>query len=170
MPFKDVILFLHPTFGVLGIIAAVWVLVEALNASDSNRLRMRMASWATAIFFALTWFFAGWFYTVYYHSGDQQLIEHGPVPWAHSFFMEDKEHLFFIPLILAFYLPFLTRLNLSVNKPAKLMVGVVTVLIALNGLAIEGAGAIINWGAKDALAHTVQMDANSTNAAGEQSQ
>jgi hypothetical protein len=157
MPFKDVLLFLHPTFGVLGLVAAVWVFVEALNATDGNQQRIWYGSLVVAGLFLLTWFFAGWYYTVYYHSGDQQIIEHGPVAWAHSFFMESKEHLFFAPLILAFFLPFVARLRLSVNKTARTMVLVVAAFIALNGLAIEGAGAIINWGAKTALAQTVEM-------------
>lgn len=164
MPFKDILLFIHPTFGVLGMLAAVWVFVEALNATDANQQRIWRASIATAGLFVLTWFFAGWFYTIYYKTGDQQLILKGPVPWAHDFFMETKEHLFFIPLVLALYLPFVTRLRLSVNKPARLMVLVVAALIALNGLALEGAGAIINWGAKTALAQTVQTGTNSSNA------
>lgn len=157
MPMKDVILFLHPTFGVLGLVAAVWVFVETLNSTDANQKRIWLASLAVAGLFALTWFFAERYYTVYYHAGDQQIIQNGPVPWAHSFFMETKEHLFFIPLILAFYLPFVTRLRLSVNKPARTMVLVLAAFITLNGLAIEGAGAIINWGAKTTLAQTVQM-------------
>ena len=161
MPFQIVLLFLHPTFGVLAMLAALWAFVEALNASESNQHRIWTASVATACLFAITWFLAGWFYTVYYHSGDQQIIQHGPAPWTHDFFMESKEHLFFIPLILAFYLPFVARLKLSVNKPARLMVLVVSGLIVLNVLAIEGAGAIINWGAKTALAHTVDMSHSS---------
>lgn len=162
MPFKDIILFLHPTFGVLATVAAVWVFVETLNASEANQRRIWVGSLWVAGLFLLTWFFAGWFYTVYYHGGDQQIIQHGPVPWAHSFFMETKEHLFFIPLILAFYLPYVARLKLSTNKAARSMVYVVTVLIALNGLAIEGAGAIINWGAKTTLLQQVQMNSSST--------
>lgn len=156
MPWKDVLLFLHPTFGVFAVLAAVWLGVEALNATESNQSRIRAAGWTVAILFAATWFFAGWFYTVYYGHGDQQIIVHGPVPWAHNFFMETKEHLFFIPLILAFYLPFVTRLNLASNKSARAMAMVVATFIVLNGLAIEGAGAIINWGAKTTLAQTVQ--------------
>jgi hypothetical protein len=171
MQFQDALLFLHPTFGVLATVAAVWVLVETLNASEANRQRLNMAGWATAILFALTWFFAGWFYTIYYHSGDQMIIENGPVPWAHSFFMEAKEHLFFTPLILAFLLPFLTRLNLATNKSAKTLVLTVTLLIALSGLAIEGAGAVINWGAKTALAETAaQVTPDTTTDAGAKSQ
>ena len=156
MPFKDILLFIHPTFGVLGTVGAVWLFVEALNATEGNQQRIWRASLVTAGLFALTWFFAGWFYTVYYHSGDQQIISKGPVPWTHNFVMETKEHLFFIPLILAFYLPFVARLKLSANKAARVMVLTVTALIALEGLSIEGAGAIINWGAKTALAQTVQ--------------
>ena len=140
----------------LGTIGAVWVFVETLNATDGNQQRIWMASLVTAGLFALTWFFAGWFYTVYYHSGDQQIIQNGPVPWAHAFFMETKEHLFFIPLVLAFYLPFVARLKLSANRAARVMVLTITALIALEGLSIEGAGAIINWGAKTTLAQTAQ--------------
>lgn len=156
MPFPDVLLFLHPTFGVLAILAAVWAGVEALNASDENHGRTVLAGWTVAGLFAATWFFAGWYYTIYYHGGDQQIIEKGPVAWAHSFFMETKEHLFFIPLVLAFFLPFVTRLNLATSKAARAMVLAIVTLIILDGLAIEGAGAIINWGAKTTLAHTAQ--------------
>ncbi len=162
MSTQDIILFLHPTFGVLGVLAALWVFVETLNATPATQRRIWRASLITTGMFALTWFFAGWFYTLYYHSGDQAIIGKGPVPWTHSFFMETKEHLFFIPLILAFYLPFVTRLELSVNKAARNMVLAITALIVLDGLAIEGAGAIINWGAKTSLAQTVQMTTNPT--------
>jgi len=160
MQTQDIILFLHPTFGVLAILAAVWVFVETLNATPENQQRIWRASLAVAGLFVLTWFFAGWFYTLYYHSGDQAIIGKGPVPWTHDFVMENKEHLFFIPLILAFYLPFVARLELSVNRVARNMILVITTLIALSGLAIEGSGAIINWGAKTSLAQMVQMNSN----------
>ncbi len=155
MPMKDILLFLHPTFGVLALVASVWVFVEALNASEANQQRIWIGSLAVAALFVVTWFFAGWYYTIYYGHGDQQIIVKGPVPWAHNFFMETKEHLFFIPAILALFLPFVARVRLSMNRQARSMVLVVTALIALNVLAIEGAGAIINWGAKTALAQTV---------------
>ena len=43
---SDIILFAHPTFGVLGIMASVWILVEALNASEANQGRIRLAAYA----------------------------------------------------------------------------------------------------------------------------
>lgn len=82
-----------------------------------------------------------------------------PTRWAHNFFMETMEHLFFIPAILAIFLPFVARVRISTNWPARSLVLVVAVLIALNGLAIEEAGAIINWGAETALAQTVASSA-----------
>jgi len=164
---KDVLLFLHPTFGVLGLLAAVWVFVEALNASDANRRRLWLASLAVAACFVLTWVLGGWYYVVFYHT-DKALILEGPYPWAHSFFMETKEHLFFIPLILALYLPLVTRFRIDVNRTARAMALVVAGLIVLNGLALEGAGAIIDWGAKSTLAEIATTHPVPAQAKGEQ--
>jgi hypothetical protein len=65
--------------------------------------------------------------------------------------METKEHLFFIPAILALYLPIVAAANLAANKGARTMVLVVAALIVVNGLAIEGAGIVIDHGAKLSL-------------------
>lgn len=151
---SDIILFAHPTFGVLGIMAAVWVFVEALNASEANRQRLVIGSLVVAGCMLAAGMLASWWYTILYGHFEQSVILKGPWPWAHSFFMETKEHLFFIPLILALYLPFVARLDLFRNKTARVMVMTVAALIVLNGLAIEGAGAIINYGVKVAFIHT----------------
>ncbi len=151
---KEIILFAHPTFGVLGIIMAVWVFVEALNASAANASRLRLAAYSVTVFMAATWILGGYWYVNFY-GAEKAIILAGPWPWAHSFFMETKEHLFFIPLILALFLPIAARADLAVSRPARMMVLTVAALIALSGLAIEGAGAAINYGAKVALAaHT----------------
>jgi len=145
----DVILFAHPTFGVLGILASVWVFVEALNASDANRQRLCYASLAVTLFIVAAWLLGGYWYTHFYRI-DRQMILQGPVPWAHSFFMETKEHLFFVTLVLALYLPLVTRVDLTRSAKARLMTLAVSAMIVLSGLALEGAGALINFGAKAA--------------------
>jgi asparagine N-glycosylation enzyme membrane subunit Stt3 len=155
---SDIILFAHPTFGVLGIMAAVWVFVEALNASDRNPRRIWLGSIAVTACIAAAWLLGGYWYTVYY-GPEKAIILKGPWPWAHNFVMETKEHLFFIPLILAFYLPFVARLDLLRKPKARAMVMVVAALIGLNSLAIEGAGAIINYGVKVAFVHTGEKGA-----------
>lgn len=150
---SDILLFAHPTFGVLGILSAVWVFVETLNASQQNAARTRLAAMTTTICIAMAWILGGYWY-VHYYAPEKAIILKGPWPFAHNFFMEVKEHLFFIPLILAFYLPFAVRDNLAGNKAARSMVLAVTLLIVMSGLAIEGAGAIINYGVKVAFIHT----------------
>ncbi len=150
---SDIILFAHPTFGVLGILAAVWVFVEALNASEANQKRIWYASLAVTASIAAAWILGGYWYVNYYYA-EKAVILKGPWPWAHNIFMETKEHLFFIPLILAFYLPIVAAKKLAANRMARVMVMVVAMFVVLNGLAIEGAGAIINYGAKVAFIHT----------------
>jgi len=148
---SDIILLAHPIFGVLGIISAVWVFVEALNASPANAQRTRTMAYAVAVFTIIAWVLGGYWYVNYY-AGDKALILAGPLPWAHSFMMETKEHLFFMTLVLALLLPITARANLASNRSARVMVMAVAILVALSGLAVEGAGALINFGAKVALA------------------
>jgi hypothetical protein len=150
---SDILLFAHPTFGVLGMVAAVWVFVEALNASEANQARIRMAAMATAGCIVLAWLLGGYWYTTFY-AAEKAIILKGPWPWAHDFFMETKEHLFFIPLVLAIYLPIVAARKLASNATARAMVLVVSGFIVLNALAIEGAGAVINHGVKIAFVHS----------------
>jgi len=152
MSYSDIILFSHPTFGVLGTMAALWVLVEALNASENNRVRTILASLAVTAFICFAAVAGGYWY-VHYYAPEKALILAGPWPFAHDLVMETKEHLFFVPLILALYLPIVAARRLAQDRIARTVVIVVAGLIVLNGLAIEGAGAIINHGAKTALAH-----------------
>jgi hypothetical protein len=65
--------------------------------------------------------------------------------------METKEHLFFVTAILALLLPIATRENLYSNATARKLVLSIALLIAMTGLAVEGAGAIIDHGVKVAL-------------------
>ena len=147
---SDVILFAHPTFGVLGTMAALWVFVEALNPGAASQLRIHYVSIFCAACLSLTWVLGGYWYVTYY-AADRAVILGGPWPFAHNLFMETKEHLFFIPAILALYLPIVAARRLATDQPARHMVLAVAALIVINGLAIEGAGAVINHGAKIAL-------------------
>jgi hypothetical protein len=151
---SDVILLAHSTFGVSGTMAAIWVFVEALNAHAENAARIRLAAWIAALCMLATWIFGGYWY-VHFYPADRAMILKGPWPFAHTLFMETKEHLFFIPLILSFYLPIAAAEKLYESASARKMVFCVAMLIALTGLAIESAGAIINHGAKVALLHGI---------------
>jgi hypothetical protein len=143
----------HPTLGVLGILASVWLLVEAMNASEANQGRIRLAACSVTACMIAAGVLGGYWYVNYYYA-EKAIILKGPWPFAHNLFMETKEHLFFIPLILALYVPIVAARKLAINAGSRIMVIVVATFIILNGLAIEGAGALINYGAKVAFVHT----------------
>lgn len=147
---KELILLLHPTFGVLAIIASVWVFVEALNASDANISRLRSASVLSAILMWLAYIVGGYWYVVYYGS-EKAIIKAGPWPFAHGFFMETKEHLFLMLLLLATFLPIAAYGQVVKKQVVRDLVLWTSALVVLMGLAMEGAGAFISMGAKVAL-------------------
>ena len=149
---SDLILLAHSTFGALGVLAAVWVLVETLNASPANRRRIRLAAFLATGCILLASALGGYWYTVFY-AREKAIILNGPWPWAHSLVMATKAHLVLIALILALYLPIAAAANLSGNRGARAVVLAVTALLALSGLAIEGAGAVVSFGVKIALVH-----------------
>jgi hypothetical protein len=147
---RDVILLAHAAFGVAGCMAALWVVVEVLNAKPENARRIQTAALLAAVCMAGAWMSGGYWYVQFYPS-EKALILKGPWPFAHDFFMETKEHLFFVTGILAFLLPIVTRERLYSNPAARKLTLSVAALIVVTGLAVEGAGAIINHGVKVAL-------------------
>jgi hypothetical protein len=144
---SDLVLFAHPTFGVLGTMGALWVLAEALNPSEASARRIKCASWFVAICMSMAWILGGYWYVTFY-AADKAIIVKGPWPFAHNLFMETKEHLFFIAGMLALYLPIVAARPLARDGAARKMVIAVAALIILNGLALEGGGAVVNHGAK----------------------
>jgi len=144
---NEVILLLHPTFGVLGMLAAVWVFVEALNASAPGADRMRNAARASAIFMWLSYFIAGYFY-VFLYGADKAVIKAGPWPFAHNLVTETKEHVFLMLLLLATFLPIAAAGDVVRNKGVRRVVLWSSALVVLLVLFMEGSGAIMSVGAK----------------------
>jgi hypothetical protein len=136
----------HVVFGVLGILCGVAIFMDTLNANERNLERIKKLSMAVAIFIVLAYLIGGYWYVVFY-GHDRDIIKAGQWPWAHNYFMEVKEHLFFIPLILSLYLPIVTYRNdvLRDENIRKLLLGI-SALIVLFGLFMEGAGGIISKG------------------------
>jgi hypothetical protein len=134
----------------MGCLAAVWVFVEALNAGPGNAARLKGIALAVAMCMGAAWICGGYWY-VHFYPPEKALILQGPWPFAHNIFMETKEHLFFVTAILAFLLPIAAREKLYSNSAARKLVLSVAGLIAITGLAVEGAGAVIDHGVKLAL-------------------
>lgn len=147
---NEIILMTHVLFGVGCLLAAVWLFVDVLNAREANLRRIRCLSWAAAIFMWVAFVIAGYWYVVSYPA-DKAIILKGPWPFAHSFFMETKEHLVIMLLLLTTYLPIAAGNNLAANPGARRLVLWLTAGIALLALLVEGHGAIIATGVKMGL-------------------
>jgi len=146
----EIILMAHVLFGVGCLLVAVWLFVDVLHASEANLARIRRLSWAAAGCMWIAFLIAGYWYVTKYHT-DKALILKGPWPFAHTFFMETKEHLVIMLLLLASYLPIAAANDLAANRDARRLVLCLTAGIAGLALLVEGHGAIIAAGVKLAL-------------------
>jgi hypothetical protein len=148
---KEVFLFSHAIFGTWGALAAVWVLVETLNLRAETLNRVRFASILVAVLMWLSYFLGGYFYVNFYVA-DRAIILAGPWPWAHRFATEAKEHLFFVLLLLATYLPIVARdPYLLKEKANRVLMMTVSGLVGALVMAMDGFGAIIILGVKMGL-------------------
>jgi len=153
---KELMTMPHVVFGVFGILFAVWVAVEAANSSEANQHRLKLASIGTTLFLWLSYLIGGWWYVVYYgatvSNSDKSIILAGPWKWSHSFFMEAKEHIFFMLILLSILLPIVTFRN-PVFKDWKIrnLTIVIALTIVVLGLGMEGFGAMISKGVKMSL-------------------
>jgi hypothetical protein len=132
---REIILMLHVLFGMLCILASLWVFVDVLNANEKNLRRIQWLSLAAAVCMWLAFVVGGYWYVVDYPA-DKAIILKGPWPFAHKYFMETKEHLVIMLLLLVTYLPIAASNNLAANKDARRLVLWVAALIPLLGLMI----------------------------------
>ncbi len=149
---KEILLLAHAFFGATCILASIWVFVDALNAgaNPASAGRIKIVSLVAAAAMWLAFVAGGYWYVVFY-AADKAIILKGPWPFAHSYFMETKEHLVIMLLLLATYLPIAAGNNLGGNAAARRLVLWVAALIPLLGLLIEGHGAVIAMGVKAGL-------------------
>ncbi len=147
---NELVLLAHVLFGVACLVTTLWVFVDVLNVSEANQSRIQRMSCAAAVFMWIAFLIAGYWY-VFSYKVDKTIILKGPWPFAHSFFMETKEHLVIMLLLLVTYLPIAAANNLSANKDARRVVLWVAGMVALLALMVEGDGAIIAMGVKVGL-------------------
>lgn len=140
----------HVLFGVLCMVGSVWLFVDVLHVTAANQSRIRKLSLGIAALMWLGYFVAGYWYVTFY-GADKAVILKGPWPFAHNFFMETKEHVVIVLLLLATYLPLAAANDLVANREARKLVLWVAGLVALTALLAEGMGGIIAMGVKVGL-------------------
>ena len=144
--FVQGVMMMHVALGVIGIMFAVALFVDVLNVNEGNIERIKKLSLAVAVLIVLAYIIGGYWYVVYY-GHDRDIIKAGQWPWAHNYFMEVKEHLFFVMLLLGIYLPIAVYRNAPLMEKDKrcLVLGICALIVVL-GFFMEGAGGIIGKG------------------------
>jgi hypothetical protein len=151
MSLKTILLVLHVLFGTLSSSAALWALVDLKNLQNGSARRIANACKAEFILSILSFIAAAIFYIKFYPA-EKQIILSGPTPSAHTFFMEVKEHLFFILLLLSLYLYIVSRrLRRSTSLEHIQIIRVVLISLFVLGFVMIGFGEIIDAGVKSGL-------------------
>ncbi|MCF8052888.1 MAG: hypothetical protein K9L59_16750 [Desulfobacterales bacterium] len=146
----NVVLLIHPALGGLATLGALWVFVDTLNAKESSQPRIKNISILCAVLMWLTYIIGGYWYVVHY-GAEKAIIQAGPWSFAHGIFMEVKEHVFLMLLLLATYLPIVASGDIATNKKARSVLLWVSGLIVPISLSMEGSGAIISVAVKIGL-------------------
>lgn len=138
-------------FEVLAGIAFLWTFIELYDPSEEGIRRAKWLSLLGFLFVVAGWVVGGTYYVTYYGSVVKPIIKGGGMPWAHSIFMETKEHVFLFTPFLAFLLTttimtYGTRL--LEDKAARRWALTLTGVIILLGLALSGMGFAISAGAR----------------------
>jgi uncharacterized membrane protein YwaF len=147
---NNIILLAHVFFGLICFIAALWVFVDTLHATDTNLGRIRAVSLGAAVAMWIAYLIAGYWYIAFYPA-DKAIILKGPWPLAHNFFMESKEHFVIMLLLLVTYLPIAAAGDLAANPGARKVVLWVSGLVVALALSADSFGGIIAMGVKVAL-------------------
>lgn len=142
------LLIIHVISGILGVIALYAVLISLIK-SALNLEWLRQASLWGVVLLILSWLTGGYYYATYYGAKVKPVIVKGSYPWAHTVFMEAKEHIFlFLPFLsLAIFLALWLlgeRLEINANLKRALifLTGLATslgVIVTLFGVIISGA-------------------------------
>jgi len=150
--FEGILLLVHPAIAVITMGLIVWLIVS-VKCQNINEQRVKKLSLAIALLMITIWIVAGYWYVVFY-SADKAVIVKSSWSFAHKFFMETKEHIFFVVLILSLYLPIISfRNSVAKNKTAQKLIFSIGILLLSLMLYMDGSGAIISHGAEIAYMH-----------------
>ena len=140
-------LIFHVLLGLAALLfyGAMWL---GINKREPDVYRQRQWSLWGLLLLVLSWLTGGYYYVSYYGTAVKPIIQKGLAPWAHSVFMEAKEHVFlFLPFIAAVVAIMLMETpDLEAGHAQRRwlswLVGIILLLgtfVTLSGLVISGA-------------------------------
>ncbi len=142
-------LVVHVLLGVAGIMA-VYTVWTGLARKQTVARSLRTGSLWGFVLLLLSWLSGGYYYLTYYGTAVRGVIKAGKYAWAHTIFMEAKEHVFlFLPFLAAvlffsvwFLGPKIEGEQSSIRRPLAVLAGlivVIGVIVTLSGVVISGA-------------------------------
>lgn len=142
---------LHVGAGLIAVVLGVILWADLREMRLEKVRRVRHLAYGIAIALALSLFLGAHWYLMHYGEVKTE-IKGGPWPWAHTFFMETKEHIFFLLLVASFYLSALVH-SRSFESERKLdpLARTLAAVVVLLSLLMEGFGAIVTTGYRLAL-------------------
>jgi hypothetical protein len=140
----------HVLLGLLGVMLSFAVSLMLLKR-DIVRTPMVRLAFLGSLSYILSWLSGGWYYWKYYGDKVKPIILKGDFKWAHSVFMEAKEHVFlFLPiatLVLALVLHFAFD-DMATNPKLKRSVATLSVVITVLAVIVTLSGVLITGGAR----------------------
>ncbi len=137
----------HVVAGILGI-AAFYVVWLHLFREKRSMGFLKFTSISGVIFLVLSWLTGGYYYAMYYGKAVRNIVKDGKYPWAHTVFMESKEHLFlflpFLALAVAIILLTTSQDKLDAEPVLKRRLSWVAGLIVILGIIVTLSGAIVS--------------------------
>lgn len=140
----------HIAFGLVGFIATYATLMVLLKREPSIKM-LRVTSVTAFLSYLVSWLASGYYYVLKYGADVKPIVKDGNNPWAHSFFMETKEHVFLLLPILTFMLAlifFLRGDEVASKGKMKQVVIYITVLTAILTLIITASGILVSGSAQ----------------------
>jgi len=137
----------HVVLGLIGTIASFMVTFMLVKPNFSHT-KVLKTSFVAFLTFTLSWILGGWYYWKYYGTAVKPKIMSGDYVWAHSIFMEAKEHVFLFLPFATLCLFLLLRLNADAIANDSVLqkrvvflaltITIIAVIITLSGVLITG--------------------------------
>jgi hypothetical protein len=137
----------HVVLGLIGVIASFMVTFMLLK-DELAVSTLKKASLTAFLAYIISWLSGGWYYWKYYGTVVKPVIMKGNYTWAHSVFMEAKEHVFlFLPfvtlclMLIIWCAPNALATNSQLKKRTfflSLMITILAIVVTLSGVLITG--------------------------------
>ena len=138
----------HVVLGLAALASVHFAYMQLLRTLPPYRL-IFWTAWSGVILFFASWVTGAYYYVAYYGGAVKPRIVNGDAPWAHTVFMEAKEHVFIlIPFLTLVFALTVGALRATGNQELKRAASWVAALILVLGTFVAASGILISGGVR----------------------